>query len=811
MSVTQTFDLVRRYAEEKGQPASLMVEVLTEISDRDSIPLKIYGSSTANEEPRQILDPLSISMQNVMGVVKRSISIEPGVTLLYGPNGSGKSTTMRAMLYALFGAAAAGVRMAEELITHGQNSLEATVKFAGGEVVREVGRKVIGRGKNAGAVEVVHSLAVQIAGDKSNKPKEAQALIDGWMGVDGAFVRRVCCLEQGMLTQVMDEQPARRRELVYRLLDLDQAEETRKSLSKALDGEERKASAQSQQTETLKAELIDLRHRRATFPVEHMQEERGRLLTIMSASSRPEEVKQYQDALTRRELDRIQAVKLEEQRRGYTAKADEVRRAPELTMVLEDLGSKLSSAEHALNGARMSVAKADQELSFWTKRGQEIKALPPVCPTCQAIGKTCEVTPSVKEATLVKVRASWIETSKVLAAAKDEMSARQNAYQELDTLVQAQGRTRQRQAFLVEQLRLLQEAMGKMPAPANLAEIDASIADLAATLKAKAAAGNSTVQNDISLLDKNIASAAALDAQIAAHEMKIDAIHQNSPMSNERLEAFRFAVAAFAKDGIPLWLARQHLGRVNDIANELCTLDKYHYSFGADLEVVIGDGSIVISPDLTCGSARERGSVVLMAALGRYLQELSGLSIPLLWIDELPFQDEANAHLVVDMVKRLTRWYPKVVLCASRWDEYLEKFDHEIALLPEDVSIELDRQRKEKERSDKSRVVQRKQEQVVHAAKIVEELKADTATAEIAKPHRQYIALCETHASIADLTKENPIPSKPNQCVRCGEAIRAGLGQPQAVKSVLQEAEDAIAAASAPAKMDDDLTGDCPF
>lgn len=815
MSIDQVFSLIKAYAMEMGQPGDTMVEVLTCVSDEHSIPLKVYsGNMDLAAQPRQVIDPLSISVRNFMGVHSRVLKVEPGVTLLYGPNGSGKTTAMRAMLYALFGGPAAGVKVAEALIHEGQSDMVVDFEFSGGHVVRSCERRTVKRGAKAGQTEVDHALAAQIAGDKASKPKEAQGLIDGWLGVDAAFVRRVCCLEQGMLTEVMNEQPARRREMFYKMLALEPCEDTRKALAVALTAEENRRGTQKQELEAIAAEIEMLQHQRAAYEMDKLMASRGQLAPVAaSAHVNPQELKQAQEALARRELDRVNAERQGKQRKMYLTQIDELKRDPALNSTGEDMAVQIAAAERDLNAARGNYIKTDLELKGLTKQGEDVKALPNVCPTCAVIGKTCQVTPDVKEKVLASIRTSWTEKSKALARVKELGVSLGAKLEEVKAKGREASKDQQRKAYIVEQLRMLQEALDQMAiggSMADLANIDQDIHELAEAVKIKQSAGNPAVLADLRVVEQCIAEAHALDAQISALIKKMSEVDAKPLMGLPHLEAFRFAVAAFAKDGLPLWLARQHLDRVNAIAAELCMLDKYQYKFGPELEVQVYEVKDALTrrlPELTCGSARERGAVVLMAALGRYLQELTGLQIPLLWIDELPFQDEANAHLVVDMVRRLTQWYPKVVLCASRWEEYLEQFDHEIALMPEDVAIELDRQRQAKDKAAVPKHLRTK----VPPVSLVNEITLQKEAPTLPKAARPYIALCETHEKGVDGELVNIIRCKPLQCHECaknGGRQPEPLPTPAPAPDVMREAQEALDSVQ---KMDEDLEGDCPF
>lgn len=813
MAVTQVLELLKQYAEHMKQPGDAMAEVLTSVSDEHSIPLKLYGADVnATGELRNVLDLQRLELTNFMGVAKRAVDVGPGVTLLYGPNGSGKTTAMKAALYALFGAPAAGVKLAEHLITAGQSETQVVAQFAGGVVTRACETKAIKKGKRIGAVDVAHSLKAQIAGDKASATKEAQGLIDGWLGVDADFVRRVACLEQGALTQVMDEQPARRRELFYRMLSLEPAEETRKALAKALDMEENKRAAIDKELEQIDKDLASLRHRQAQYPVAVLEAKRDELMPLATAASAdPQALKELRQAFADRELALIAAKRAVVDLAQYRSKIEELKRDPAfgVTTVLSDFAKDRASAEMCVKRDREELVKEQAELTRVANRGAEVKALPPTCPTCAMVGKQCDLTPELKEQFLVTLRGQYVKASQQLALTQGKLKLSEEALALVNEKERQAHQASARQKFVLEQIQLLEEAIGRLPADPDPAAIEVDVKRLADQIEAKAKAGSPIILEDLRGVESALAEGRSIEAQLAAMTSKRATVAARPIMGNAHLEALRFCVAAFAKDGMPLWLARQHLGRINAIAAEVCTLDKYLYQFGPDLEIVIYEGGTAsepLQPQLTCGSARERGAVVLMAALGRYLQELSGLSIPFLWVDELPFQDDANIHLVVDMMKKLTKWYPKVILCASRWEELVNQFDHEICLKPEDASIEMDRQRQVKAAADAPKKAAARAAELQELPKEIQ--KAAAATVE-EKPaplsQKTYTALCDAHAK-EKKEHERVVPSQPFQCVRCLEVARSAAN----TSDVVKQAQDALASIDH-AAVDSDMGGDCPF
>lgn len=695
MTPSTVLDLVRAYANAHNQPADLIDRVLTEVSDEKSIPLRVYGGDLNSlGDPRLVCDPTRVALTNFMGTRGRAVEFGGGTTGIFGGNGVGKSSIQRAVLYAIGGAPAAGVRAAEDLITRGAQEMTVRFEFVGGFIERGCSRRVVSRGKDAGQTKVEHSLEVQIAGDKANRAKEAEGLIAGWLGVDASFVRRVSCLEQGNVTAALDEQPAKRREMFYRMLSLEPCEGTRKSLAEALQEQEDFAVRQARNAETLKGEAEALRRQRAQYNVESLTEKRALVAPLAAgAASSPAQIMALREQLNRRNMDLVVTRKAAADRQRYTQKLDETKRQPELAMVFEDSALATAQSEHLVNTSVNATAAARAALDQITAQGLKIKGLPPVCPTCAIMGRTCDVTPDTKAKLLADLRAPWTAASKALAAAEIELAARKDALQAARAQQAATIKAQATKRFLEEQVQLLQQQIDALPVQINAEAIEADVAKLAQQLTEMQRADSGQAATDLRLIDQALADARALDAQIAALEKRQAVPASTKQLPNEELEALRWAVKAFAKDGIPLWLARQHVGRVNDIARELKGLDRYSYSFGQDLEVVVHDGDGDVMVDLTCGSARQRGAVILMAALGRYLQELSSLQIPFLWIDELPFQDESSSALVVDTIKKLVQWYPKVIFAASRWDDFTGQFDHEISILPEQVSIELDRQR----------------------------------------------------------------------------------------------------------------------
>lgn len=315
-----------------------------------------------------------------------------------------------------------------------------------------------------------------------------------------------------------------------------------------------------------------------------------------------------------------------------------------------------TESEGALPSARAELLELQQRAAVQKDRTDDIRDrwfrvrdLPPTCATCAELGKTCELTPELKVARLEDIQKagqkSKADHDQLLAAAKEKQAA-------VDTLEADAREARDARAR-------------KAAAQSEIANLKRELAELAKQAE-----------------DKK--SALCYDADVVSR-----------------------LVEAFGKDGMPKMLAQGHIARINAIAKQLCADDRYTYQFGEeDFDIEFYDSKqedASIAPVFASGSSRERGAVVLLAARSLYLQELTGLKIPFLWIDELSFQDDANKLVVAKLIAVLSTKFTKVILNASDWDgffirdattgERLCLFDNQIALMPDDVSKALDEQR----------------------------------------------------------------------------------------------------------------------
>lgn len=680
---TAAIDAFTRYLKANGvaDPAPI-VGLLVEVADEGGFSVEIYSGPHKNGEPREILDVNSIELTNFKGTAARTLDLLPGTTLVYGANDSGKSSLIEGLAFALAGAPAVGADQAD-VMKAGADLTRVTARATGAIITRQLDRSTKTRGKNAGEVTIDQALTVEIGGSKDTRTRNAQGLIDEWLGVPWSFVRRAMLVSQGELASILDEAPAKRREMFFQLLGLEGCESTRENLAKVLRKKEAQVVARAGSTEELNLRLAQAGARRGTFDLEKLRQEYHNLEAAGASS----------EALIKAKTEQLEAIRKQvsdyevgiARRKGFLEEVALLQQSPALAAQITDVSVNLENLRRTATARAADVSRAEAALASLVEKGNRIKALPPVCPTCLELGWNCGSNEEVKQKKLGELREEWKKADEVLKAARSALVAIEGevnalAKKNIENAALSQERARI-QASVAAKEKLLallpteDEARHKLLLT-NASVLAGEISGLRSSQPAETAARRADVH-------KMIAEAEKLDTEISwltAEMKKLD-----SCIDRAYVNQVRDLVDHFSKGGLPLWLAKEHLRTINNRALELGTGDRYTYQFNDDLavEIIDSDTKTKVPPSMASGSSRQRGALILRATLGRYLQELGGIKVPLFWIDEIPFQDGANAAMIVDVIKRLTAWYPKVVLAASQWDLYVGAFDHEVKVGPQ--------------------------------------------------------------------------------------------------------------------------------
>lgn len=681
---TPAFQALERFLKANGVPeAQPYIDLLTDLSDEAGFPVEVYSGPVQNGQSREILDLNEVEIYNFKGTTSRTLALLPGTTLVYGANDSGKSSLIEGMAFAIGGATAVESQN-EDVMRVGATVTRSTVKATGALIKRMLDKSAKTRGPNAGDVTIDQSLNVEIGGSKEGRTRQAQALIDDWLGVPWQFIRRAMLVGQGELASILDEAPARRRNMFFQMLGLEGCERTREALANVLRKKEGAVSAQAGTVDELTARLTKAKASREPYRLEQLQQE-YRTLEATGASS---------EALIKAKVEQLEAIRnqLRDYEIGISRRAsflDEIGRlqqSPALAVEIKDVTVNLEGLRRNAASKRDDLSKIEAAMKEIGDRGNRIKALPPVCPTCLELGWQCGSNDTVKQQKLAELRSDW---SKLNVSATEIKAALQKLDFEINQLAK---QNTENQALAQEKARILATISGKEKVVALLPQVDPGRADLLTTnatllvgeiqtLKQQQPAETAARRADV---HRQIGEAQKLDSEIAWLTGELQKL--DGAIDRGYVDRIRNLVDFFSKGALPLWLTKEHVKTINNRALELATGDRYQYRFNDDLEVEIidSDSKAKVPPSMASGSSRQRGALILRATLGRYLQELGGVKIPLFWIDEIPFQDDQNSSMIIDVVKRLTQWYPKVVLAASQWERYIGAFDHEFKVGPQD-------------------------------------------------------------------------------------------------------------------------------
>jgi energy-coupling factor transporter ATP-binding protein EcfA2 len=677
---------LRRWAELEKISFEELWSALERFEGETGHACRIYGHDlNPDAKPRQVFDPQSLEVSNIEGTSGRMIEFKPGVTGIFGPNNSGKSTLLNALRFCLKGRAGMGAPTMESILKSGAKKGFVTFTFTGGRIRRELELHVPTKGEKAGVAELKQKLQVQIEGDSSSKLEDGQKIIENWAGADLDFMLRSYFIRQGELTDLMDDDPSKRKAMVYRLMSLSAADETAAAIREWI----RKSSEAGATNIAMSADLTEalavLKRKRNQLPVETLKQNLEKLEAAGDPGAALSMKRQELDAKFTRLRADAERLLGEAKRKGELSdRLNELRKDPLLAASFEDLSVKVTATQANYQLARDARVKLELELAAVKDRGTKLKTLPATCEVCAEMGLACDLGGEKKAARLLALAKEYRSIEARLRSAVDEEYAREAAAREVAKAVSEAEKGRSRLVNIREQIALLEDAISKMPA---------TLEQFATVERQRDQAGHELTEHkkltiptdDRPMMRKLLAEAAVLDEQIRSAEERLAKAKAKRDTTGENLLA-----RAFSKDGAPLMLARQHIASINRLVSEITAADAFQYRFNDELEIeVIAPGGALAPPRLVCGSARQRGAFALAAALGRYMQELAQIQVPAFWTDEMPHQDEANEQLVIAMVKSLTKWYPKVIFNACRWEAFQGHFQNQIMLQPEKVAEDL--------------------------------------------------------------------------------------------------------------------------
>lgn len=653
--------------------------------------VRVYsGELNVARERRRVMALHRLELENVMGTDERDITLAPGLTLLHAPNNAGKSTLVKALRYLLAGKPALGGAEPRDLVRHGQTKCRMRAEFEGMVVERTVEVKAVKRGKKTGEESVTCVLTVAWDGQTESGEK-GEALLAQALGAPARFLVDSALVLQGEITALLDEQPGERRKSFYQFLSLDACEKTRELIAAAKRELEDRIASKVRAAELGAETLKSIGARRAAIDLARCKGELAQWDAHIQASEAGGAiVADLERQLAAAEESLRRAEYGQAARTGWMARLAELRASPALAGGPKDPRDDGRAMRVALSMQQSGAVELLTRRNAVAARGKELSELPPVCPVCRALGKDCAITEGSKADALAGLRAEWDALDDQYNAALVKVKVCQEQMGELEAAWAQFSTWEQAHAVAAEALSTHEAAEAQhVDARVIAANRDAMQAVKSRLDSARSGAALTDEEKvHIQKLRTSIADAELMDLQLAKAAEPAGA--DVAPLKKDQAALEQLA-AAFSRSGIPLWIARENIARINEIAVALTDGDPFIYLFDEELAVGIVDRATgqAISPALVAGSGRQRGALVLLAARAVYMRERTGIDVPLLWIDEIPFQDHESMQLSLRMLRRMTAHFDTIVLAmneAERAITYSSLADHVIPLSGEGLA-----------------------------------------------------------------------------------------------------------------------------
>ncbi len=285
-----------------------------------------------------------LTMKNFLSHKDTQIEFPFGVTVLAGPNGAGKTSIIDAIFVALFNTKPRGEGFSD-LIRYGAQKARVELEFEeGGVPYRIVWKRK--KGHNSLGYELYRAdRNILIAHGVSAVKAEVENII----GIDRDSAVNSTLIRQGEITSLLDQAPAKRKELIGKLLGLerlekawqfmkeviDHFEETTNDLDKKIAEIKGELKSKSEQREKLKQEIQELDEKicQLNQKLKNLQQQLNRIERELEELKKKKE--QYDKLKTElvRITEQIKAVKREVDK--LKKEVDEAKKAKERAEELE--------------------------------------------------------------------------------------------------------------------------------------------------------------------------------------------------------------------------------------------------------------------------------------------------------------------------------------------------------------------------------------------------------------------------------------------------------------------------------------------
>ncbi|BBE42230.1 AAA family ATPase [Conexivisphaera calida] len=327
-----------------------------------------------------------VVVRNFLSHPDTDLLLEEGVNVFVGPNGAGKSSIIDAITFALFGEHTRG--RVPNLVRRGSSGAEVRVRFTVAGEAYEASRGLDQSGKLDRAVLVKverdpPGSRVIVAGERRKTEMESVSRhVEAILGMGYKELRLASIVQQGELDSVLELQPRELKELINRLVGIDDLDRAYALSRDVIDGFKervrRDVGFSVDDVERLEEEVEELKRR--------MEEARGRAAEL---GRRMEELGSRESRL-REELEAMEPLrrKAMEAEGRFSAlieyllhlREETIRRAKELRSVLAEAPGRMEEAARAtelekeLEAARRDLEVLERELEEIRGRRADLAA-----------------------------------------------------------------------------------------------------------------------------------------------------------------------------------------------------------------------------------------------------------------------------------------------------------------------------------------------------------------------------------------------------------------------------------------------------
>lgn len=283
----------------------------------------------------------SLYVRNFISHRDSRLSFPEGIVVLTGPNGAGKTSILDAISFALYKEHSRGVSL-ENVIRRGEGSAQIILEFEAGGKIYRVERSVVKTGRGARSdVKLYENNILRAYTDY-----EANKLIERILGMDKSLFLNSVYIRQGEIEKLVTARPAERKQVLAKLMGIDDLEKAYSEMREVIKPFEEKAR-----------ELYG------------RLEERDRIIRELSDKTAQLNVKEKKLLALKKQLEGIQRDLKETVRKKeeYDKRANRFR----------ELTSRLLEINKHLESLRSQAMRYESELKDAFKAQDELKKIEP--------------------------------------------------------------------------------------------------------------------------------------------------------------------------------------------------------------------------------------------------------------------------------------------------------------------------------------------------------------------------------------------------------------------------------------------------